>query len=1630
MGRWNIYAKNGGSIRCSVNKIEYNGEWMGACNITTTITNPTPIYFELGDYIEYRGERFEINYDPTVIKSSSDNTHGEGFKYDNVVFNSLSDELVRCNFLDYVLNDNKIHYSSLPNFSFYASNVRDLANNIQANLDRVYKDDKAWAVIVHDEFKGKTNINVSVNSINCWEALALAKTLFDANFIIRDREIIIGTEGIAVDKIFSYGKGNGLITVERNTNSDQQIITRLRAYGSTRNMPLRYYYNNEEGAPNNLSVQNLMLPTFPTDPDPYIDSSNINELGVREGTVFFDGSNELPEIYPTMEGMTADILEQAGVLVNASGRLDVLVQADQIEDDGVEVDGMPSTFKVQLKDIGFDLNDYGSATMSMKNGMCGGRDFKVINCKKDGNGYTLECERTKDDSLDLYFPNKNYNLRAGDEFVFLDIEMPEVYIKVASQRLLNEAQSYLSKNCYVKYTYTPEIDNIFLAKQHEESVKLGGKSIYMTIKEGDMFLFEDESLGFDERIIISNLNIVEDDKYDIPQYKVVLSNEKSVGAFDKIQDQIKAIASAGGNSDQLRSLIKTYGSTIFLRKDQDDRSKGKVASDRGFEVGNYINGMIGGQGGKFYKDENGKVVLELDKIQAREELLVPKLTYNCIDVVSGEQASSFAYGSILSVDRETMTASLNLLSDEYGTLHENDLCRGIFHFLENENNTEYTLDQNKFHNYSGYTTSYFKVEEILESTIGNMTFRYSLQEGTSVHPCPSMNFYAFGNTDDVDRQSITYRTREYERRLVKMKDWVIKPSVNIAMQNGKLDGLVISGVELRGYGTYQDNCYFTGTTFQLSKEQQDELKGDTIFKSTTFRRYNGIPTKPTGGTFEDPIPDDVDDNGVKLWSDGIPSGEEILWASTRIFSSDESQTENTQWSEPAQMTDTSSFDVEFSNLEKPSAPTGHPNTNTDWSNIANEGTIWMATSTKENGVWSDWSVIKIKGEKGDKGDGFTYDDLTPQEKEELKGENAEYYTIEAAVATIGFSMTGSYSPSSFVVSEYSINGSSKKSSNDNYIHIWGCKGDVKTHLYQTGKVQNHVFDANSQIAYDYDYFLFELRNTSSQTSTLITSTTVSVARRGDNGTGIKSVTITYGKSTDKDTQPTSWSPTIPTLNDGEFLWTKTTTDYTDDSVQDTDSFSITKQGKNGTSVTVKETKYQAGTSATQPPSGEWKNLSQVTVEQGQYLWTRIIFSDNSTIYNVAKQGVNGKDGEDGTTIVSIKYQEGTSPVNPPTGTWSNDVVDVAQGNYLWTKTTYSDGKEAYGVARQGMDSTVAGPTGAMARYRGQFIKNNTAEPYIYDKTYRDIVIYGGNAYQVRAFGMSVTAEPTGSTDKNWEIANPFSFVAMDTALVDSANIAGFVFQRLNSALEDKPIGKLYSQNGTLELNAYDGSFKCENVDVRGVINATSGSIGGLKISENSIGTNSDSNAKVMTIMGDSIEFKFSTNDFIRFNAKASDALFYGRADEKTLVKLNTYGSNATALDILCNGSGVGRAINSIGENFFVSRYSSLVASGEQTMIAGLSLSCKNGTLFQGPSNISNTSAWVDFLVATGNITLPPANNYPGKIIFVKFQGNYKVSSSSNIVDPASTSTATEKTRESKAVFYISNGANWYEFYCG
>lgn len=268
--------------------------------------------------------------------------------------------------------------------------------------------------------------------------------------------------------------------------------------------------------------------------------------------------------------------------------------------------------------------------------------------------------------------------------------------------------------------------------------------------------------------------------------------------------------------------------------------------------------------------------------------------------------------------------------------------------------------------------------------------------------------------------------------------------------------------------------------------------------------------------------------------------------------------------------------------------------------------------------------------------------------------------------------------------------------------------------------------------------------------------------KGADGVGINSSSIMYGVSASATVQPTNWTEAMPVAKQGEYLWKRKITDYTDPSKPDTIELTYSYQGKNGsagTSVSVTKIEYQVGTSGTTAPTRTWSTGLPV-VPDGQFLWMKVTFSDGNIATMPGKQGAKGDKGEPGkdgngingvitnygvsnsnstqptswstslpiandgqylwtrtvidytdpnvpdtvqlsytkqgqqgisgtsVTVSKIEYQAGSSGVNPPSGTWSTSIVSVPSGQYLWTKMTFSDSTVSYGISKQGADGKI------------------------------------------------------------------------------------------------------------------------------------------------------------------------------------------------------------------------------------------------------------------------------------------------------------------------------------------------------
>lgn len=135
--------------------------------------------------------------------------------------------------------------------------------------------------------------------------------------------------------------------------------------------------------------------------------------------------------------------------------------------------------------------------------------------------------------------------------------------------------------------------------------------------------------------------------------------------------------------------------------------------------------------------------------------------------------------------------------------------------------------------------------------------------------------------------------------------------------------------------------------------------------------------------------------------------------------------------------------------------------------------------------------------------------------------------------------------------------------------------------------------------------------------------------KGSDGRGVKKTEVSYQKSTSGTVIPTgSWLASIPSLNEGEYLWTRTLFTYTDGTT--TSTYNVSRNGTSGLGIARTDVHYQKSTSGTTAPTGTW-TVTIPTVRANEYLWTRttITYTDDSTSvsYSVGKMGADGKDAQ-------------------------------------------------------------------------------------------------------------------------------------------------------------------------------------------------------------------------------------------------------------------------------------------------------------------------------------------------------------------------------------------------------------------
>ena len=941
---------------------------MGEHSLTLYYSLPEHVELPVGSYCEFQGETFTLER-PEAFKMK----HSRYFEY-TVTMEAPEAKAKIWKFRNTVDGRLKFSLTAKP------------VEHLQMFVDNMNRRDKGWTV--GDCIDGVEQC-INYDHAFCLDALKQQASEFKTEYEFKGKRVSL--KKVEYNKTYplplSYGRGNGFKSgVGRTNTGEQPPVEILYVQGGTDNLD-----------PSKYGASELRLPKSQQlgfDGEHFDTEDGFNKDSSRLYITDEDGLS-IRRYDKQLASLAEDSLDCSSISPKRVGEVSKVITVD------AETNFYDFTDTTIPETLNFEdcLIEGETMTVIFQTGMLAGREFEVKyyhkaktvrGVKKEARRFELVPQEIDGQTM----PNETFKPSEGDKYAVFNCMMPDAYIcdnktkKGASWDMFREAVKYLFDNEDTKLTFTGELDGIWAKK---DWLNIGGRIVL-----GGFIRFTDPRFQPDPVLVritgikdyinkpyspvieLSNTTVsgsVSSTLKELQSQEVLIEdNQRAALQFTKrrFRDARETIAMLEA------SLLENFTGSIspiavqtmsLLVGDESLQFRFVSSRTNPVQVAHAIT----------WDNEQKQLTAEAGIIQ-HMTLGISSLSsshdtseYRFWDVeeyMSGRieegEKKFYLYAKV----SETGQTGSFLLSE---TAIKMGQVSGFYHLLVGVLNSEYDGERS-FVTLYGFT-------EVLPGRV--TTDRVVSGDGQSYFDMIA-NALKLGNKLSFNTQG----------------DGLLRLRGTLVQNEGGDESYIgcYRGVWNAAYVYYNgDEVTFTAngltstyryvyatpsrdvvptnpTYWQILAEGQKGDKGDkgddgadgidglspnTAYKSTVFKRSNTAPTTPTGGSYANPVPTG--------WSDGVPSGEEKLWASTRIFSSDGLDPQQASWTTPRQMTDTADFDVEFSSVDNPSAPSGHPNTNSQWTNTASKATIWMATAVKNNGVWGAWQISRIKGEKGEDG---------------------------------------------------------------------------------------------------------------------------------------------------------------------------------------------------------------------------------------------------------------------------------------------------------------------------------------------------------------------------------------------------------------------------------------------------------------------------------------------------------------------------------------------------------------------------------------------------------------------------------------------------------------------------------------
>lgn len=630
--------------------------------------------FTLQEYVEYKGIKYILKNPPVVVRKgmTSENSEAKGMTKYSCTFYHEMIELYNIPFTDIAISSSEESYRSEKRTFSWIGTLSMFVQKINSCLVGTKWTCKLQPTFVDD---GTMSDVLSFSNQFISDVCKTAYETWKVPFVVDGYTIWFGkpSKEILDDEnkpyIFKFGQGVGLKNNDC-TPKNNKVITRIAGYGSNINIP--YGYPIITDADGNRIEHPYTRDTLM--PSVYVEAVRNKVLfGSKDPLIdYYDADSSYPtpinplapvfhiqefsSIQPTIEGMTykGQAIDLFKEVIVPEGGWD-----DYIDPETGEV--RQSYFDVTLYPLGFDLYAQAAVTsgmtFSMKSGDTLGANYEVAvdweDVKKnfyvtdeagnivfkpngeqrdyakypDSTDQAITIKLTKDlDTFGTIMPSKFQQVKTGDKFVILHIEMPQAYIDKAQERLDVAMKRYMLENNMPLYDYPLSFDEHFLETNQAILAQIKPNTIVR-------FLYKDKeeamALSVKEMSIQYGTN-------PLPTYNITLTDEVSI-VLNQIGQIADGLSKLGSQVAQLQAI---YGLDIVgelnkkLSRVKDDTAQGMITFLRGLKVGSYVTGSTGGI---FYADTDGKSHAELDYLTVRMKAMFYALEIIKTGVIGGRQ---------------------------------------------------------------------------------------------------------------------------------------------------------------------------------------------------------------------------------------------------------------------------------------------------------------------------------------------------------------------------------------------------------------------------------------------------------------------------------------------------------------------------------------------------------------------------------------------------------------------------------------------------------------------------------------------------------------------------------------------------------------------------------------------------------------------------------------------------------------------------------------------------------------------------------------------------------------------------------------------------------------------------------